>query len=406
MDEHKTVFISYRRTNIYIARSIYLDLRANGYDAFLDYEGLDSGDWKRVILNQIEARAHFVLLLTPTALERCVNSDDMLRLEIEHAIDTRRNIVPLIFQGFDYKLAEPYLVSDKLKLLPKFNGMNMPDDYFDEAMTRLRTRFLTKPVEGVLIPAPAADQSVVQASIQQMEAAPLPTPEQVKAEEFLERGKGKFLERDNEGAIEDFTEAINLDPQFAEAYDRRALVRERVGDYEGAVADYTEVIRLNPHYASAYLRRGDARDRDDYQGRIADYTEVIRLGQNMVTTLDRGFGNTGKNKARRMSAEHETLLRSAMLALAYDKRAGVRSGKVDYDGALADYDEAIRLRPEDAPFYFNRASTRFQRGDYDAAISDYETVLRLDPKWKGVKETLEMVRQEKAKKARLDRYQG
>src|SRR5215813_526683 len=106
MTEHKTVFISYRRTNIYIARAVYQDLRANGYDVFLAFQSIDSGDFSQVILNQIAARAHFVLILTPSALERCVNSDDMLRLEIEHAIDLKRNFVPLIFEGFDYKLVD------------------------------------------------------------------------------------------------------------------------------------------------------------------------------------------------------------------------------------------------------------------------------------------------------------
>jgi hypothetical protein len=38
MQTQRTVFISYRRTNMYMARAVYLDLRAHGYDAFLDIE--------------------------------------------------------------------------------------------------------------------------------------------------------------------------------------------------------------------------------------------------------------------------------------------------------------------------------------------------------------------------------
>src|SRR5690348_17108006 len=125
MTEHKTVFISYRRTNIYIARAVYQDLRANDFDVFLDFQSIDSGDFSQVILHQIAARAHFVLILTPSALERCANAYDMVRLEIEHAIDLKRNIVPLIFEGFDYKLAEPYLASPQLKTLPQYNGLRV-----------------------------------------------------------------------------------------------------------------------------------------------------------------------------------------------------------------------------------------------------------------------------------------
>lgn len=56
----KTVFISYRRTNSAWARAIYQDLTSHGYDAFFDFQSINSGDFSQVILENIEARAHFV----------------------------------------------------------------------------------------------------------------------------------------------------------------------------------------------------------------------------------------------------------------------------------------------------------------------------------------------------------
>ncbi|HRF97930.1 MAG TPA: toll/interleukin-1 receptor domain-containing protein, partial [Aggregatilineales bacterium] len=67
----KTVFISYRRTNSFHALAIYQALRARGYDVFIDYASIDSGKFDDIILNQIKARAHFIVILTPSALERC-----------------------------------------------------------------------------------------------------------------------------------------------------------------------------------------------------------------------------------------------------------------------------------------------------------------------------------------------
>jgi hypothetical protein len=66
----KTVFISYRRTNVPWALAIYQDLTSHGYDVFFDYAGIASGDFERVILENISGRAHFLVLLTPSALER------------------------------------------------------------------------------------------------------------------------------------------------------------------------------------------------------------------------------------------------------------------------------------------------------------------------------------------------
>ncbi|MGI8959400.1 MAG: toll/interleukin-1 receptor domain-containing protein [Bryobacteraceae bacterium] len=75
----KTVFISYRRTNASWALAIFQDLRYHGYDVFFDFNGIASGDFERNILQNIGARAHFLVLLTPSALERCGDPEDWLR---------------------------------------------------------------------------------------------------------------------------------------------------------------------------------------------------------------------------------------------------------------------------------------------------------------------------------------
>jgi TIR domain-containing protein len=98
----ETVFISYRRTNFPWALSVFQNLTQHGYDVFIDFTGIASGDFERVILESIKARAHFLVLLTPSALERCVEPADWLRREIETAFATRRNIVPLMLEGFDF----------------------------------------------------------------------------------------------------------------------------------------------------------------------------------------------------------------------------------------------------------------------------------------------------------------
>ena len=94
----KTVFISYRRTDFPWALAIHKHLTHEGFDVFFDYLGIASGDFERVILDNIRARAHFVVVLTPSALDRCVNSQDWLRREVEESIESQRNIVPLFIK--------------------------------------------------------------------------------------------------------------------------------------------------------------------------------------------------------------------------------------------------------------------------------------------------------------------
>jgi hypothetical protein len=51
----------------------------------------------------------------------------------------------------------------------------------------------------------------------------------------------------------------------------------------------------------------------------------------------------------------------------------------DYDRAIADYTEAIRMKPGYAPAYVGRGNAYSKKGDYDRAIADYTQEIGLDP---------------------------
>lgn len=64
---------------------------------------------------------------------------------------------------------------------------------------------------------------------------------------------------------------------------------------------------------------------------------------------------------------------------AYMKRAQMRSSLHDYQGALADYDQVVRLKPQETSHRLTRASFRNRLKDYQGAIQDYNEILRLNP---------------------------
>ena len=139
----KTVFVSYRRTDEPWGLAIFQDLTQHGYDVFIDYDGIASGNFETAILENIRARAHFLVLLTPTALERCGDPKDWMRREIEAALDSQRNIVPLMLAGFDFGTpATASQLTGKLAALKEYNGLEIPKGYFSPAMERLRNKFL------------------------------------------------------------------------------------------------------------------------------------------------------------------------------------------------------------------------------------------------------------------------
>ena len=112
-------------------------------DVFLAHQSMANGSFKSVILKEIRARAHFLVLLTPKSLDRCKEAGDWLRLEIEQALATKRNIIPVMLEGFDFNTpAIAAKLTGKLALLKEYQGLTVPKQLFEEAMTRLREKFL------------------------------------------------------------------------------------------------------------------------------------------------------------------------------------------------------------------------------------------------------------------------
>src|SRR6266850_1021316 len=65
-------------------------------------------------------------------------------------------------------------------------------------------------------------------------------------------GLAKIESGDYRGAIADFDQGIQLDPNDAEAYTNRAFAKAMLEDYAGAMADYNRGIALDSNDADAY----------------------------------------------------------------------------------------------------------------------------------------------------------
>lgn len=346
-DPENAVFISYRRsTSSFIARAVFMDLHAHGVDVFMDVESIDAGQFERIILNQIAARPHFLVILTPGSLDGCSDPGDWLRREIEYAIDLKRNIIPVLVNEFrfDDKAERLLAVSPKLSELPRFNSLTMPHEYFDAAMERLRARFLKEPIYDVPVqPTPASDTDTVQRKIAEAASKPTPSPDDLTAEEWFNRGLSRD-ESDLEGKIADYTNAIRLNPRHGEAYSNRGRSYYLLNKYEEALADHTEAIGIDRTIATRWYNRAITRRAlGDNEGAVEDHNEALRRDP-------KDFD-------------------------AYNGRAVARKYMGDIDGALEDYTQAITLNPTYASAYFNRALLYQERGDLAEALYDFEQYL-------------------------------
>jgi tetratricopeptide (TPR) repeat protein len=102
------------------------------------------------------------------------------------------------------------------------------------------------------------------------------------AESFLDSGLLKQKKGNLKGAIEDFTRAITINSNYAQAYNNRRLIHYYIyGNTHYAVSDYNVAIKINPKYAEAYNNRGLAKyESGDKRGAIEDYNQAIKINPN------------------------------------------------------------------------------------------------------------------------------
>jgi tetratricopeptide (TPR) repeat protein len=120
-------------------------------------------------------------------------------------------------------------------------------------------------------------------------SAPAPTPRPTRpatlttAADYLMLGDYDFDRNDYHQAIEDYGHAIDLKPDFAEAYNNRAYTYMTIQEYALALPDLNEAIRLRPNYVNALMNRGDIYNyyyQIDYERALQDYNRVLAIDPN------------------------------------------------------------------------------------------------------------------------------
>ena len=201
---------------------------------------------------------------------------------------------------------------------------------------------------------------------------------------FYNRGIAYRRKGDHDRAIKDYSEAIRINPNYDKAFNNRGLIHSRKGAHDRAIEDYTAAIRINPNYALALNNRGNAfRRKGDYDRAIQDYNEAIRINPD----YDKAFYNRGiaygrqGNHDRAIDDYNEAIRINPKYASAFNNRGNAHRRKGNNDRAIQDYDEAIRINPQNYRAFSNRGNAHKHRQNYERAIEDYDQAIRLNPRY-------------------------
>ena len=193
-------------------------------------------------------------------------------------------------------------------------------------------------------------------------------------------------------ALEEFREALRLDPEFADAHLHLALALERTGRAREAMASYMDALRLRP--ASIESRYGLASvcaKLGDLDGAIALLQQVVRA----LPQLAEAHYNLGVNLWNRYKSaaglKHNDELTTALKELEAaanldprEPRFHVALGQLlaerqELSPAIEQLRIAAAQREDDPEYAYNLALVLRLNGDLTAAEAQLRSVLRRDP---------------------------
>lgn len=206
---------------------------------------------------------------------------------------------------------------------------------------------------------------------------------EVLARAYLGRCDAYRARRQNDRAILDCNEAIELNPAAARAFASRSAIHAARRRHEQALADIGEAIRLDPKAAQFYISRGTLRTAGRaFADALADFNAAIDIDPTSpLAYVRRADVHRRLGQLDRAIADYDEALRLQPRYVAgYYLRGGAFSESGRHEKALADYTDAVRLNPRLAVAYDARAWAYFKLGKASEGLPDVEQALKLQPK--------------------------
>jgi uncharacterized protein len=170
------------------------------------------------------------------------------------------------------------------------------------------------------------------------------------AEDYLKSGQDKEFKKEILDALDDYSQAITLNPRYVEAYyERGHLKKEKIRDPLGALADFEQIIAIDPKNYDAYYERGLIRSYslNNYKGAADDFKRTISLNPEFLSP--------------------------------YYERGLLRGDKLnDPQGALSDFNYAISQYPNAIDYHLARGILKYNKlNDKSGGIADVRRAAKI-----------------------------
>ena len=185
-----------------------------------------------------------------------------------------------------------------------------------------------------------------------------------------------------EQAIIFWDKAIEIKPDYYQAWYNRGISLRNLGRNEEAIASYDQAIEIKPDYYEALYNRSNALgDLGRYEDAIASYGKVLKIKPD----LEPAWYNQGKSLS--YLGRYEEAIACWDKAIEFkpdDHQTSNNRGNAlghlgRYEEAIASYDKAIAIKPDDHEAWYNRGNALGNLGRYEDAIASCDKAIEFKP---------------------------
>lgn len=201
---------------------------------------------------------------------------------------------------------------------------------------------------------------------------------------FCERGRRFYSKGVYFKAIEDFTQAIVLQPRSTHFLCFRGNAFCEMGEFRKALEDFEKSLKINPCAFMYYNIAITLTNLNEYQKAIESYTQAI---SSCTVNKDKAlyYNNRANIIANMENKDYDKAIEDYTQAIALDKfpmfysnRAAIYLNKRQFDLALEDYTQAIKLNPNNPMYFSARSNCYIAYDDLQSALKDVNEAIRLD----------------------------
>jgi len=216
-------------------------------------------------------------------------------------------------------------------------------------------------------------------------------PELENSDAYYSRAKKYDAAKDYNQAIDDFSQAIRLDPKNALYYIARGQSYFNKGYWKECSNDESQAIKLEPQNAYYYSLRGNTyRFSKKYDLAIADYTKAIELDPKRDDSyygrayclFEKYVGNFESDicEAISLSPQDEYFLLRGRINFHKGRNCKNQfSSALEYlESAISDFSNALSFSDGNLAYWW-RGRTYYEKDDFKSAIADFSTAIHIDP---------------------------